>query len=116
MVLALIVATIASIILTFIFRETVGREIVLLILFPVDIRIPFPINLCGILLVFLGFLLIIWANYTLLFVGRIGVEAREPFHVPDTLVIESCIIFYLPDMVYKLGRKETRRGIWGRIS
>ncbi|MHA2202305.1 MAG: methyltransferase family protein [Candidatus Hodarchaeales archaeon] len=111
-VLALIVVTIAativSIILTFILRDTVGREIVLLILFPVDIRIPFPINLCGILLVFFGFLLIIWANYTLLFVGRIGVEAREPFHVPDTLVIEGPYRFsrnpiYLSVIIMALG-------------
>jgi len=33
--------------------------------------------------------LVIWANYTLLFVGKIGLNAREPFQTPSTLVVEG---------------------------
>ena len=45
--------------------------------FPTDI-IPQPFNLVGLLLIPVGFLLIIWANYTLLHIGKIGLRAREP--------------------------------------
>ena len=84
----LAVATILSIILYYVIAF-VGIEIIFIILFPVDISIPFPYNLCGLLVSVLGFMLIIWANYTLLFIGKIGLEAREPFHTPSTLVVEG---------------------------
>ena len=84
----LAVSTILSIILYYL-MAFVGLDVILIILFPVDISIPFPYNLCGLLVSVLGFMLIIWANYTLLFIGKIGLEAREPFHTPSTLVVEG---------------------------
>lgn len=82
------VATIISIILSYV-MAFVGLEVILNILLPVDISILFPYNLCGLLISVLGFILIVWANYTLIFVGKIGLEAREPFHTPSTLVVEG---------------------------
>ncbi|MHA2174861.1 MAG: methyltransferase family protein [Candidatus Hodarchaeales archaeon] len=80
-------ATIISIILTVMLREAVGREIVYAFLFPIDIGIPVPFRLCGILILVAGIILVIWANFTLLVIGKIGFTAREPFHVPSTLVV-----------------------------
>ncbi|MFX1262196.1 MAG: methyltransferase family protein [Promethearchaeota archaeon] len=54
--------------------------------FPVDI-IPQPYNLIGILFIPIGMLLIIWANYTLLYVGRLSLRNREPMQRPETLVL-----------------------------
>lgn len=81
-------ATILSIILSYVIAY-VGLEVFLNFFFPVDISITFPYNLCGLLVSVLGFMLIIWANYTLLFVGKIGLRAREPFHTPHSLVLEG---------------------------
>jgi protein-S-isoprenylcysteine O-methyltransferase Ste14 len=83
-------ATILSIIVIFVIKEYVGREVFIdFFFFPEDISVPFPFNLCGLLAIVLGFILIVWANYTLLFVGKIGLNAREPFHTPPTLVLEG---------------------------
>ncbi len=88
--LILVEATILAIIVSFVIREFVGREVFLsFILFPENISVPYPYNLFGGLVIVLGFMLIVWANYTLLFVGKIGLNAREPFHTPSTLVIEG---------------------------
>ncbi|MFW9834921.1 MAG: methyltransferase family protein [Candidatus Thorarchaeota archaeon] len=54
--------------------------------FPADI-IPQPYNLIGLPLVAMGFLLIIWANYTLLYIGRISLRDREPMQRPSSLVL-----------------------------
>ena len=54
--------------------------------FPADF-IPQPYNLVGILLIPVGMLLVIWANYTLLRIGRIGLKAREPMQTPSNLVL-----------------------------
>ena len=54
--------------------------------FPPDL-IPQPFNLVGLLLIPVGFLLIIWANYTLLHIGKIGLRAREPMQKPSNLVL-----------------------------
>ena len=54
--------------------------------FPADV-IPFPYNLGGILLIPVGLLLVAWANYTLLHIGKIGLRAREPMQTPSTLVL-----------------------------
>ncbi|MCK5346351.1 MAG: isoprenylcysteine carboxylmethyltransferase family protein, partial [Candidatus Heimdallarchaeota archaeon] len=86
-------ATIISYILVFIIREFVGREAVSAILFPVDINFPYLLKLCGLVILVLGFVLIIWANYTLLVIGKIGFTAREPFHVPHSLVVEGPYVF-----------------------
>lgn len=53
--------------------------------FPIDL-IPLPYNLVGLLLMPLGLLLIAWANYTLLHIGKIGLRDREPMQRPSTLV------------------------------
>lgn len=83
-------ATILAIILIYVIREYMGLEVFLaFFFFPEDISVPYPYNLCGLLVIVLGSILIIWANYTLLFVGKIGLEAREPFHIPSTLVVEG---------------------------
>jgi protein-S-isoprenylcysteine O-methyltransferase Ste14 len=81
-------ATILSTILSYIIVY-VGLEVILDFFFPVYISIPFPFNLCGLLISVLGFMLIVWANYTLLFVGRIGLKNREPFHIPHKLILEG---------------------------
>ena len=57
-----------------------------LFLFPPDI-IPQPYNLIGILLIPIGFFLIIWANYTLLYIGKISLRNREPMQRPSNLVL-----------------------------
>ena len=88
--LMVVEATILAIILSFIIIEFVSLDVFLSFLFfPEDINIPFPFNLCGIPVIILGCVLIVWANYTLLFVGKIGLDAREPFQTPPTLVTEG---------------------------
>ncbi|MCW3988356.1 MAG: isoprenylcysteine carboxylmethyltransferase family protein [Candidatus Bathyarchaeota archaeon] len=54
--------------------------------FPAD-SIPLPYNLVGIFLIPSGLLLVAWANYTLLHIGKIGLRAREPMQTPSTLVV-----------------------------
>jgi protein-S-isoprenylcysteine O-methyltransferase Ste14 len=54
--------------------------------FPADI-IPQPYNLIGILFIPIGILLIIWANYSLLYIGRISLANREPMQRPEALVL-----------------------------
>lgn len=84
----LIIATIFSLILIsplYIFN--ISEQVVVdFFTFPTDI-IPQPFNLVGLLLVPVGFLLIIWANYTLLHIGKIGLRAREPMQKPSNLVL-----------------------------
>jgi protein-S-isoprenylcysteine O-methyltransferase Ste14 len=63
-----------------------GQILVDIFTFPVDI-IPQPFNLVGLLLIPVGFLLIIWANFTLLHIGKIGLRDREPMQRPSNLVI-----------------------------
>jgi protein-S-isoprenylcysteine O-methyltransferase Ste14 len=83
----LLSATILSIILVIIIGGTIGSELLAEVLFfPSEISSVYPINLLGLLIISLGFGFIITANYYLLVKGRIGLEAREPFHVPSTLV------------------------------
>ncbi|MFQ5820459.1 MAG: methyltransferase family protein [Candidatus Heimdallarchaeota archaeon] len=54
--------------------------------FPADI-IPHPYNLVGILFIPVGMLLVIWANYALLHIGKIGLRDREPMQRPSNLVL-----------------------------
>lgn len=83
----LLSATILSIIILLIIRGIIGVEIFIeIILFPSDINSIFPFNLVGLFILLLGFFFIITANFHLLVVGNIGLEAREPFHIPSTLV------------------------------
>ena len=85
--LILLSAVILSEILAFIVRETVGGEFVIAVLsFPGEINAPFPINVGGLLFLGFGFILVISGNFHLLFIGKIGLVDREPFHTPSTLV------------------------------
>jgi len=83
-----VVATILSILLVspLIFLDVDMLLFVEFFTFPVDI-IPFPFNLIGIPLMPIGLLLVAWANYTLLHIGKIGLRAREPMQTPSNLVV-----------------------------
>ena len=86
--LMLIISTIVTLILIaplYIF-DINGQILVDIFTFPLDI-IPQPFNLVGLLLIPVGFLLIIWANYTLLHIGKIGLRNREPMQRPSNLVL-----------------------------
>jgi protein-S-isoprenylcysteine O-methyltransferase Ste14 len=63
-----------------------GQILVDIFTFPTDI-IPQPYNLVGLLLIPVGMLLIIWANYALLHIGKIGLRDREPMQRPSNLVL-----------------------------
>ena len=54
--------------------------------FPADL-IPQPYNLFGILMIPIGMLLLIWANYTLLHIGKISLRNREPMQRPSNLIL-----------------------------
>ncbi|MHA2214264.1 MAG: methyltransferase [Candidatus Thorarchaeota archaeon] len=62
------------------------RILVDIFTFPADV-IPQPYNLVGILFIPVGMLLIIWANYALLHIGKIGLRDREPMQTPSNLVL-----------------------------
>ena len=49
--------------------------------------IPMPFNLAGLLLIPAGMVLVIWANYALLYTGKIGLSAREPMQRPSNLIV-----------------------------
>ncbi|MGY5865876.1 MAG: methyltransferase [Candidatus Thorarchaeota archaeon] len=63
-----------------------------LFLFPPDI-IPQPYNLVGLPLIPVGMLLVIWANYTLLHIGKISLRNREPMQRPSNLVLVGLFSF-----------------------
>ncbi len=46
-----------------------------------------PYNYMGILFIPVGMFLVIWANYALLFIGKIGLRDREPMQRPSSLVL-----------------------------
>ncbi len=84
----LIFATILSLILIspLYFFDFSAQVLIDIFTFPADI-IPQPFNLVGLLLIPVGMLLIIWANYTLLHIGKIGLRNREPMQRPSNLVL-----------------------------
>ena len=84
----LIVATILSLILVapLYFFDGSIEILVDLFLFPPDI-IPQPYNLSGVLLIPVGFILIVWANYALLVTGKLSLRNREPMQKPEYLVL-----------------------------
>lgn len=80
-------ATILSIIITLIIRRTIGAEVFAEVLFfPSDITSIFPFNLLGLLILLLGIVFVVAANHQLLVRGRIGLQTREPFHIPSNIV------------------------------
>jgi protein-S-isoprenylcysteine O-methyltransferase Ste14 len=84
-----VLATILSLILIEFLRGNSGLHNLLTFIFPVNTRVALPFQIFGILLIILGFILVIWANYMLLFVGKIGLRDREPFHIPSTLIVDG---------------------------
>jgi protein-S-isoprenylcysteine O-methyltransferase Ste14 len=63
-----------------------AQNLVDIFTFPPDI-IPQSYNLVGLLLIPIGMLLVIWANYVLLYIGKIGLRDREPMQSPSNLVL-----------------------------
>lgn len=84
----LVIATIFSYILKALFYifGISTQTLVDIFTFPADI-IPQPYNLVGILFIPVGMLLVIWANYALLHIGKIGLRDREPMQRPSNLVL-----------------------------
>lgn len=84
----LVIATIFSYILLapFYIFDISTQILVDIFTFPADI-IPQPYNLVGILFIPVGMLLVIWANYALLHIGKIGLRDREPIQRPSNLVL-----------------------------
>jgi protein-S-isoprenylcysteine O-methyltransferase Ste14 len=83
-----IVAIILSYILIFLFNifDISSQNLEDVFTFPPNV-IPEPYNYVGILFIPIGMLLIIWANYTLLWIGRISFKNREPMQRPSSLVL-----------------------------
>ena len=84
----LIIATIISVILVspMVIFDIDEQVLVEIFTFPIDI-IPQPYNLLGILIILVGMFLVIWANYNLLHIGKIGLRDREPMQRPSNLVL-----------------------------
>jgi protein-S-isoprenylcysteine O-methyltransferase Ste14 len=84
----LIVATVFSYILIspFYIFDISTQILVDVFTFPPHV-IPQPYNFVGILFIPVGMLLIIWANYALLHIGKIGLRDREPMQRPSSLVL-----------------------------
>lgn len=84
----LVIATIFSYILIapfYIFNVST-QVLVDVFTFPVDI-IPQPYNLIGILFLPIGLFFMIWANYALLYIGRLSLRNREPMQRPQSFVL-----------------------------
>ena len=83
-----IVATILSYILIFLINifDISAQNMEDILTFPPNV-IPQPYNYVGILFIPVGMFLIIWANYTLLWIGRISFKDREPMQRPSDLVL-----------------------------
>jgi protein-S-isoprenylcysteine O-methyltransferase Ste14 len=83
-----IFATILAFILKAIFYISgISRQIIVdVFTFPPNV-IPMPYNNIGILFIPVGMFLVIWANYALLFIGKIGLRDREPMQKPSSLVL-----------------------------
>lgn len=84
----LVLATIFSYILfaPFVIFDISTQVLVDIFTFPVDI-IPQPYNLVGLSLIPVGMFLVIWANFELLYIGKIGLRDREPMQKPSNLVL-----------------------------
>jgi len=107
--LMLIVSTIVTLILIApLYIFDVDAEVLIFVFtFPADI-IPQPFNLIGILFLPIGMILVIWANYVLLHVGKIGLRNREPMQKPSALVQAGPFKFtrnpiYLGNVIMALG-------------
>lgn len=83
-----IFATIISYILKYLFKISgVPKQIVEdVFTYPPNV-LPQPYNYIGILFIPVGMFLVIWANYALLWIGRIDFRDREPMQRPSSLVL-----------------------------
>lgn len=88
LLLQTIVATIFALVLIslFYFFEIPTQMMIDFFTFPPNL-IPHPYNYVGIALISVGMFLVIWANYALLWTGRIGFRDREPMQRPSSLVL-----------------------------
>ena len=83
-----IVSTILCYFLIYLFRISGIPKQVLVDVFTYPPNIfPQPYNNFGLLFIPVGMFLVIWANYTLLFIGKIGLRDREPMQKPSSLVM-----------------------------
>ncbi len=55
--------------------------------------IPEPYNFVGLVFVPIGFILIVWANYSLLVTGKLSLRNREPMQKPENLVLTGPFSF-----------------------
>ncbi|MGY5876539.1 MAG: isoprenylcysteine carboxylmethyltransferase family protein [Candidatus Thorarchaeota archaeon] len=84
----LVVSTIATLILLsplYIF-DFDAQVLIDIFTFPANI-IPQPYNLLGLVIIPIGMLFVVWANYFLLHIGKIRLRDREPMQRPSTLVL-----------------------------
>ena len=90
----LVIATIFSYILMapFYIFDISPQILVDIFTYPADI-IPQPYNLIGVLFIPIGMFLVIWANYALLHIGKIGLRNREPMQRPSNLVLVGLFSF-----------------------
>ncbi|MFX0086941.1 MAG: methyltransferase [Candidatus Hodarchaeota archaeon] len=70
----------------------------------------YPFNLLGPLIILLGIIFVVAANFHLLIKGRIGLQAQKPFHIPSTLVTKGLYSYsrnpiYLEVVLFFLGFK-----------
>ncbi|MHA2174441.1 MAG: methyltransferase family protein [Candidatus Hodarchaeales archaeon] len=82
-------SVVLSLILIELIRGNAGLQNLLAFIFPTNTIVAVPYQLIGILAIILGFILVFWANYMLLIVGKIGLRDREPFHIPSTLIVDG---------------------------
>ncbi|MCK5037800.1 MAG: isoprenylcysteine carboxylmethyltransferase family protein [Thermoplasmata archaeon] len=88
LVIQTIIATILILFLRylFIFFDITEQNMVDVFTYPANF-IPDPYNWAGVLLIPVGMFIVIWANYALLWTGRIEFKDREPMQRPKTLVL-----------------------------
>lgn len=88
LLLQTIVATIFALVLIslFYFFEIPTQMMIDFFTFPPNL-IPHPYNYVGIALISVGMFLVIWANYALLWTGRIGFRDCELMQRPSSLVL-----------------------------
>ncbi|MHA2365335.1 MAG: methyltransferase family protein [Candidatus Hodarchaeales archaeon] len=85
-IILLVESTILSILLVMVSR-IIDQDFLLKIFFPLEIPISAPYYYFGAILLVIGFIIIVWANYILLAVNKIGLRDREPFHIPSSLAL-----------------------------